>query len=145
MSTNTLQKLSMMTQNIVPKMKFDSSITYPAAALLLGAAIVNLEWLFYHRIQFNKGEKVVLITGCDSGFGNMLSLHLAGQGYHVISACLTDTGVLSLKNVVSVAVKCDVTNEVEVSHLVSVTSKYIADKNVKLWAVVNNAGNVVHQ
>uniref|UniRef100_A0A4W3HTB5 Retinol dehydrogenase 7-like n=1 Tax=Callorhinchus milii TaxID=7868 RepID=A0A4W3HTB5_CALMI len=37
-------------------------------------------------------EKYVLITGCDTGFGNMLANQLDKQGFHVIAACLTHKG-----------------------------------------------------
>ena len=34
-------------------------------------------------------KKAVLITGCDTGFGNLLAKRLANEGVTVFAACLT--------------------------------------------------------
>ena len=36
--------------------------------------------------------KVVVITGCDTGFGRMLAERLSGQGFSVVAGCLTTDG-----------------------------------------------------
>lgn len=40
----------------------------------------------------NKEEKYVFITGCDTGFGNVLARHLDKLGYRVIAGCYTGNG-----------------------------------------------------
>ena len=55
---------------------------------------VSLNFLNRYR---NKHElttrKLVVITGCDSGFGLASSKELHKLGYVVLSTCLTDSGV----------------------------------------------------
>lgn len=38
----------------------------------------------------------MFITGCDSGFGNLLARQLDGTGFKVIAACLTENGAADL-------------------------------------------------
>lgn len=50
-------------------------------------------------------EKYVLVTGCDSGFGNLVAKQLDRQGFHVIAACLTESGSSELKTASSQRLK----------------------------------------
>ena len=43
----------------------------------------------------------ILVTGCDSGFGNLLAKRLDGKGFHVFAACLTENGRADLEAVTS--------------------------------------------
>uniref|UniRef100_A0A8C6GEJ6 Retinol dehydrogenase 16 n=1 Tax=Mus spicilegus TaxID=10103 RepID=A0A8C6GEJ6_MUSSI len=43
-------------------------------------------------------DKYVFITGCDSGFGNLLARQLDRRGMRVLAACLTEKGVEELRN-----------------------------------------------
>uniref|UniRef100_A0A8C1U156 Dehydrogenase/reductase (SDR family) member 9 n=1 Tax=Cyprinus carpio TaxID=7962 RepID=A0A8C1U156_CYPCA len=45
----------------------------------------------------NKSEKSVYITGCDTGFGNLLAKHLDTKGFRVIAGCYTEKGEVELK------------------------------------------------
>lgn len=45
----------------------------------------------------DKGSKYVYITGCDSGFGNLLARHLDKCGFCVVAACFTEKGEEELK------------------------------------------------
>lgn len=45
----------------------------------------------------DKGNKYVYITGCDSGFGNLLARHLDKCGFSVVAACFTEKGEEELK------------------------------------------------
>lgn len=45
----------------------------------------------------DKNSKYVYITGCDSGFGNLLARHLDKQGFRVIASCFTEKGEEDLK------------------------------------------------
>ena len=45
--------------------------------------------------------KYVVITGCDTGFGNMLAKHLDQFGVNVFASCLTKDGMTTLDAVTS--------------------------------------------
>ena len=72
-----------------------------------------------HRFQIKDvTSRHVLITGCDTGFGNLLSRSLDGQGVFVIAGCLTTEGASKLKDVSSSRLKIlilDVTDEESVA------------------------------
>ncbi|NWY91887.1 RDH7 dehydrogenase, partial [Loxia curvirostra] len=57
-----------------------------------------LGWLLRDRRTLpTVTDKHVFITGCDSGFGNLLARRLARRGYRVLAACLTPQGAESLR------------------------------------------------
>lgn len=112
----------------------------------------------YNQDTVSSNNKVVLITGCDTGFGNRLARKLdrlgksqSGQfwvklmcfsiGYIVYAGCLfpEGDGAKKLKEVCSErlhVVRMDVTKQDEVESVV----QQIRDAKKGLWAVVNNAG-----
>lgn len=49
----------------------------------------------------DKGNKYVYITGCDTGFGNLLARHLDKQGFRVIAACFGEKGEEDLRKACS--------------------------------------------
>ncbi|XP_074710058.1 retinol dehydrogenase 5 isoform X2 [Strix uralensis] len=66
--------------------------------LLLVALVWALVWLVRDRRTLPcVKDKHVFITGCDSGFGNLLARRLARQGYRVLAACLTQDGADGLQ------------------------------------------------
>ncbi len=42
-------------------------------------------------------SRYIMITGCDSGFGNATAIKLDSLGCHVIAACFTEKGETELK------------------------------------------------
>ena len=48
----------------------------------------------------------VVISGCDTGFGNMLANALSAEGYRVFAGCLTPGGVESFKALPNVDAFC---------------------------------------
>ncbi|XP_053327625.1 retinol dehydrogenase 5-like [Spea bombifrons] len=86
-------------------------------------------------------EKYVFITGCDSGFGNLLAQRLHKRGFGVIAACLTEKGSQDLKACTSPALRTvilNVTNPRSIANAV----EYVASETGKkgLFGLVNNAG-----
>ncbi|XP_068184634.1 dehydrogenase/reductase SDR family member 9 [Antennarius striatus] len=108
-------------------------------------ALVPL-WFFYRwykeskRVP-NKEDKYVYITGCDTGFGNLLARHLDQLGYRVIAGCYTEKGEVELKKITSdrlTTVALDVSDSKSVMKATSFIKNLVGQKGV--WAVVNNAG-----
>ncbi|XP_067672980.1 D-beta-hydroxybutyrate dehydrogenase, mitochondrial-like [Haliotis asinina] len=87
--------------------------------------------------------KYVLITGCDTGFGNSLARLLDTKGLNVIATCLTEEsdGAKQLKTTGSgrmCVLQLDVTSDESVSSCLQIV-KTLCHKE-GLWALVNNAG-----
>ncbi|KAL4225102.1 Retinol dehydrogenase 16 [Mactra antiquata] len=83
----------------------------------------------------------VCITGCDSGFGNLLAKNLDSKGVNVIAGCLTEKGATDLRSQTSSRVKTiivDITDKESVARAFESTKKYVGDDG--LWGLVNNAG-----
>ncbi|XP_046560898.1 D-beta-hydroxybutyrate dehydrogenase, mitochondrial-like [Haliotis rubra] len=87
--------------------------------------------------------KYVLITGCDTGFGNSLARLLDTKGLNVIAACLSEEsdGAKQLKTTGSrrmCVLQLDVTSDESVASCLQ-RVKTLCNKE-GLWALVNNAG-----
>ncbi|XP_069826524.1 retinol dehydrogenase 16-like [Dendropsophus ebraccatus] len=107
--------------------------------------LVGLLYLYrryrHGLILENLTDKYVFITGCDSGFGNLLARNLDKRGMRVLAACLTEKGAENLKKETSSrlsTVILDVTKTQSVKEAVKWASAIVGDKGV--WGLVNNAG-----
>ena len=72
------------------------------------------------------GDKFVFITGCDTGFGNLLAKKLDKMGLHVFAGCLTELGAKDLKQTCSdrlATVELDVTSEASIEKAVGEVKK----------------------
>lgn len=85
-------------------------------------------------------NKCVLVTGCDSGFGNLAARRLDQFGFVVYAGCLQPTAppAVALKNSGKNIhiVKLDVTSKQEVDNVVEL----VKQSGLQLHCVVNNAG-----
>ncbi|XP_078084323.1 retinol dehydrogenase 7-like [Mustelus asterias] len=105
-----------------------------------------LLYVLYYRYRDSKriknvSDKYVYITGCDSGFGNLLAKHLDQQGFHVLAACFTEKGAEELKNCASSRLKTlqlDVANSESINKAAEFVKSEVKGKG--LWGLVNNAG-----
>merc|ERR1712002_51054 len=92
----------------------------------------------------DKGNKYVYITGCDSGFGNLLARHLDKQGFRVIASCFTEKGEEDLRKSCSsnlITTHLDVRSDESVAKVAAMIKDKVGERG--LWAVVNNAGVAV--
>ncbi|XP_073519466.1 retinol dehydrogenase 7-like [Phyllobates terribilis] len=112
--------------------------------LLLPVALVLIylfRWNQRRLVLPNLIDKYVLITGCDSGFGNLAAKQLDKRGMNVLAACLTQKGAENLKKETSSRLKTvilDVTDSQSVNAAAVWVSSIVGDKG--LWGVINNAG-----
>ncbi|KAM3608488.1 uncharacterized protein V6R79_026352 [Siganus canaliculatus] len=98
-------------------------------------------WLKESRRVGNNEDKYVYITGCDSGFGNLLAKRLDQLRFCVIAGCYTEKGEVELKKIASdrlTTVHVDVSDSESVSKAAARIKTLVGQKG--LWAVVNNAG-----
>ncbi|XP_038136170.1 retinol dehydrogenase 1 [Cyprinodon tularosa] len=111
---------------------------------LLGCFLA-LRW--YIRDSYRVGgftQKHVFITGCDSGFGNLLARQLDRKGFKVIAGCLTEKGASDLAAVTSPRLKTlllDVTDSASIRSAAEFVSREVGQQG--LWGLVNNAGRSV--
>ncbi|XP_053313651.1 retinol dehydrogenase 7-like [Spea bombifrons] len=112
----------------------------PLLVVLL-ALLFLYRWDRQSKILENLSDKYVLITGCDSGFGNLLAKQLDQRGMRVLAACLTEKGAEDLKKETSSRLQTvilDVTDSQSVSYVAKWVSNCVG--NSGLWGLVNNAG-----
>uniref|UniRef100_A0A8C9AII2 Uncharacterized protein n=1 Tax=Prolemur simus TaxID=1328070 RepID=A0A8C9AII2_PROSS len=67
---------------------------YPAALMDL---YYLLHWHQDRQVVSHLRDKYVLITGCDSGFGNLLARQLDMRGLRVLAACRTEKAAEQLR------------------------------------------------
>ncbi|XP_063808551.1 retinol dehydrogenase 7-like [Pseudophryne corroboree] len=111
----------------------------PLLALL--GVILLYRWYRQSQILENLTDKHVFITGCDTGFGNLLARNLDKRGMRVLAACLTDRRAEELRKETSSRLQTvilDVTDSQSVSSAANWVSTIVGDKG--LWGLVNNAG-----
>ncbi|XP_005167985.2 retinol dehydrogenase 1 isoform X1 [Danio rerio] len=105
-------------------------------------ALIAAVWFFRDSRQISGiHEKHVLITGCDSGFGNLVARQLDRQGFLVIAACLTETGASKLRATASPRLKTlqlNVTDSTSIDRALEYVRRETGGKG--LWGLVNNAG-----
>uniref|UniRef100_A0A8C4SG11 Dehydrogenase/reductase (SDR family) member 9 n=1 Tax=Erpetoichthys calabaricus TaxID=27687 RepID=A0A8C4SG11_ERPCA len=100
---------------------------------------LSCRWLRSRKRVSGISNKYVFITGCDSGFGNLLAKHLDQLGFRVLAGCFTEKGEDELKKTTSeklVTFHLDVTK----LYLIFVFSILLNICVSGLWGLVNNAG-----
>ncbi|KFO22477.1 dehydrogenase/reductase SDR family member 9 [Fukomys damarensis] len=86
-------------------------------------------------------DKYIFITGCDTGFGNLAARTFDKKGFHVIAACLTESGSTALKAETSQRLRTvllDVTDPEKVKRTAQWVKNQVGEKG--LWGLINNAG-----
>ncbi|XP_062453396.1 17-beta-hydroxysteroid dehydrogenase type 6 isoform X2 [Rhea pennata] len=109
-------------------------------AVLVGLYLLH-RWHRERQRVPNLAEKYVLITGCDSGFGNLLARQLDARGLRVLAACLTEAGAVRLRAAASSRLQTiilDVTSSESIAAAVAWVEGRVGDRG--LWGLVNNAG-----
>ncbi|XP_040195120.1 retinol dehydrogenase 7-like [Rana temporaria] len=110
--------------------------------LLVALGLILLyRWYRQSQILENLTDKYVFITGCDSGFGNLVAKQLDNRGMKVLAACLTQIGAENLKKETSSRLRTRIL-DISDSKSVSSAAEWISNivGNEGLWGLVNNAG-----
>lgn len=117
--------------------------------------IVGLMILFYAyrwirelKQVSNKSEKYVYITGCDTGFGNLLAKHLDKEGFCVIAGCYTEKGEVELKKSCSArlsTVPLNVTDNDSIMKAAGFIKTLVGEKGkgLQLWLLFLGLDNLV--
>merc|ERR1719419_1452400 len=93
-------------------------------------------------VFLNPDGKSILITGCDTGFGNALALKARSFGFYVFACCLDEDsdGAKKLKGNECDVLKMDVTDQVSIDHCLSLVKNALREQGLIFHGVVNNAG-----
>ncbi|XP_030742366.1 retinol dehydrogenase 16-like [Echinops telfairi] len=89
-------------------------------------------------------EKYVFITGCGSGFGNLLARQLDVRGFKVLAACRSEQSATQLRSQTSERLETVIMDVTQTNSIVAATQwvkERVGDKG--LWGLVNNAGTAV--
>lgn len=100
-----------------------------------------VRWYRERQVVSQLTDKYVFITGCDSGFGNLLARQLDMRGLRVLAACLTEKGAEQLRRQTSDRVETvilDVTQTESITAAAQWVKEHVGDRG--LWGLVNNAG-----
>ncbi|KAB1270630.1 Short-chain dehydrogenase/reductase family 9C member 7 [Camelus dromedarius] len=95
-------------------------------------------WFKNCNLVCNLSDKYVFITGCDSGFGNLLARQLVDRGMRVLAACYTEEGAWKLRQDTAYRLQTTLL-DVTKTESIRAAAQWVRDQ-VGLWALVNNAG-----
>lgn len=94
-------------------------------------------------LKYSLQGKIILITGCDTGFGNALTKKLDSLGSIVFATCLNEKTAKELDEKTSHNVHIimmDVTKIEDINNGYKIVKKYCIDNKSALYGIVNNAG-----
>ena len=116
-------------------------LTGAVAIILVVAFGLYFYWLYATISPTDSGgtRRLVLISGCDSGFGHLLTRRLDALGYRVLAGCFTADAVTTLRSSCSDRVtpfQLDITSAASISGAVDLVRTH----GGRLHALVNNAG-----
>ncbi|CAF1406551.1 unnamed protein product [Adineta ricciae] len=107
--------------------------------LIILYATYLLYQYFYPTPNIDPKGKYVLISGCDTGFGNQLALELDKQGFNVLAGVYSTDNVTSFKDKLSsraTVFRLDITKQEDIDAALEL----VQSKTKVLHALVNNAG-----
>lgn len=86
----------------------------------------------------NKSDKYVYITGCDTGFGNVLAKYLHKKGFCVIAGCYTEKGEVELKKACSdrlSTVQLDVTDSDSIKKAAGIIKTLVGEQGKGVFSL----------
>ena len=112
---------------------------------MIAAIAIYFMYRWYRRSQTvgSYGNRYVFITGCDTGFGNLLTKKLDGLGFHVFAGCLSEKGMKQLDDDTSsnvTLVRLDVTKTESVQSAFNVVNSALPkDKGIFCKQIVHHS------
>jgi len=111
------------------------------SSIVLVGFFIYLAYFIYRNLKVNVTGKAVLISGCDTGFGESLAKQLDKLGMRVFAGCLTKEGAQALSGQLSsrsCVIPLDITNEKRIAEALATVTDRLGSRG--LYALVNNAG-----
>ncbi|XP_036886171.1 retinol dehydrogenase 16 isoform X3 [Sturnira hondurensis] len=146
MVLGALRSRVLLTEHRPPSSFTVACLPVPCKAMWLYlVALVGLYYLlrlyWERQVVSHLQDKYVFITGCDSGFGNLLARQLDLRGLRVLAACLTEKGAEQLRSQASdrlATVILDITKTESIAAATQWVKEHVGARG--LWGLVNNAG-----
>ena len=111
-----------------------------AAVTLLFALLLYYLYKNKHGAKIECHGKCIVVTGCDSGFGQQLVMDAVAAGFEVVAACYTEDGAAQYDDVRIHTVVADLTTAEGRTRVVDAARSIPRVKKSGLHALVNNAG-----
>ncbi|KAI4546362.1 hypothetical protein MG293_002917 [Ovis ammon polii] len=95
-----------------------------------------LRWSRERQVVSHLQNKIIFITGCDSGFGNQLVRQLDLRGLRVLAACLTEQGAKQLRNQTSDRLQMvilDVTKTESIAAATKWVEEHVGDRDCQYF------------
>jgi NAD(P)-dependent dehydrogenase (short-subunit alcohol dehydrogenase family) len=96
--------------------------------------------------EANGKQKLVVISGCDRGFGFLLAKALVEEtDYLILALALTAEGVETLKAMANktsrlFTLRCNITSQEDVANTAVTVQAILSEQDAILYSIVNNAG-----
>lgn len=103
-----------------------------------------VHWYRERQVVSQLTDKYVFITGCDSGFGNLLARQLDMRGLRVLAACLTEKGAEQLRQQTSDRVETvilDVTQTESITAAAQWVKEHVGDRGTT-WHLLTHASSL---
>ena len=134
---------------ITPLFSWATNIFFLGFIAWTAGKYLTKKFIFQNVLQVSAKGKAVLVTGCNSGFGNAVALDLAKEGFHVFACCLNPEEEAA-KDLVSqgrrlTVVPLDVIQDDSVKKCFETVQDFLNDSSndvKELFAIINNAGIV---
>eukprot|EP00053_Salpingoeca_punica_P011321 m.101085 g.101085 ORF g.101085 m.101085 type:complete len:327 (+) comp15644_c0_seq1:202-1182(+) len=117
------------------------AVGYTVCLAVLLRMVLWLKRIVANRQRIPLRGKWVVITGCDSGFGQALAVRLTQQGCKVFASCLSEEGAAKLKTLCPDHLEVhllDLSKEQSIEAFVTALRSVL--KKEQLYGLVNNAG-----
>ena len=115
--------------------------------ILVGVLIFFISTIFKNN-RLEPAGKCLLITGCDSGVGLCLAIFGHKLGFHLIAACLDNSGegatLMKEKYPEILVIQMNVTSPEDIKKARELVTAYLLQTKSQLWAVINNAGVLIY-
>lgn len=104
-----------------------------------------IRWKLIPIRKIDPKNKSILITGCDSGFGYETARQLQLIGWQVFATVINDQSYHAdhLTSCGCIVIRMNVKSIDDIIHTYDLVANHCQTRNLKLWAIVNNAGVIV--
>ncbi|EED34402.1 putative 11-cis retinol dehydrogenase [Luminiphilus syltensis NOR5-1B] len=107
--------------------------------IIIVLALASRVWrAFREKAELDVADKTIVVTGCDSGFGEGVMQRLIGRGANVVALTYTEEGAAAaLDSGAKAALACDLGNPAGQQWAIDFIHQHAGEE---LWGIVHSAG-----